>query len=119
MATSAARPAEVGTGAAHSTAPPAVTTSTTTAAPVVPGPDGTGAAGTGTEASAAATTVAGGTTVGAGPAAGHTRTRIQQVALELFTQHGYEATSLREIAEKLGVTKAALYYHFRTKDEII
>jgi len=48
-----------------------------------------------------------------------TRTRIQQVALELFTQNGYEATSLREIAEHLGVTKAALYYHFRTKDEII
>lgn len=48
-----------------------------------------------------------------------TRTRIQQIALDLFTEHGYEATSLREIAERLGVTKAALYYHFRTKDEII
>ena len=48
-----------------------------------------------------------------------TRTRIQQVALELFTEHGYEATSLREIAERLGVTKAALYYHFKSKDEII
>lgn len=48
-----------------------------------------------------------------------TRTRIQHVALELFNENGYEATSLREIAERLGVTKAALYYHFRTKDEII
>src|SRR5262245_5941564 len=48
-----------------------------------------------------------------------TRTRIQQVALDLFTENGYEATSLREIAERLGVTKAALYYHFRTKDDII
>lgn len=48
-----------------------------------------------------------------------TRQRIQQVALELFTEHGYEATSLREIAERLGVTKAALYYHFKTKDDII
>jgi AcrR family transcriptional regulator len=48
-----------------------------------------------------------------------TRTRIQQVALELFTERGYEATSLREIAERLGVTKAALYYHFRTKEEIV
>jgi AcrR family transcriptional regulator len=48
-----------------------------------------------------------------------TRQRIQVVALELFTANGYEATSLREIAERLGVTKAALYYHFRTKDEII
>ncbi|MER6945102.1 helix-turn-helix domain-containing protein [Nonomuraea sp. NPDC000554] len=48
-----------------------------------------------------------------------TRTRIQEIALELFTEQGYEATSLREIAEKLGVTKAALYYHFKTKDDIV
>ncbi len=48
-----------------------------------------------------------------------TRTRIQQVAIDLFTSNGYEATSLREIAEHLGVTKAALYYHFKTKDEIV
>jgi AcrR family transcriptional regulator len=48
-----------------------------------------------------------------------TRARIQQIAVELFTENGYEATSLREIAERLGVTKAALYYHFKTKDEII
>jgi AcrR family transcriptional regulator len=48
-----------------------------------------------------------------------TRSRIQEVALDLFTERGYEATSLREIAEHLGVTKAALYYHFKTKDDII
>jgi AcrR family transcriptional regulator len=48
-----------------------------------------------------------------------TRARIQQIAIELFSENGYEATSLREIAERLGVTKAALYYHFKTKDEII
>ncbi len=48
-----------------------------------------------------------------------TRTRIQQVALELFTERGYEATSLREIAERIGVTKAALYYHFKTKEDIV
>jgi AcrR family transcriptional regulator len=48
-----------------------------------------------------------------------TRSRIQEVALQLFTEQGYEATSLREIAEALGVTKAALYYHFRTKEDII
>jgi AcrR family transcriptional regulator len=48
-----------------------------------------------------------------------TRSRIQAVALELFTEQGYDQTSLREIAEKLGVTKAALYYHFKTKDDII
>ena len=50
---------------------------------------------------------------------GGTRQRIQVVALELFTEQGYEKTSLREIAERLNVTKAALYYHFKSKDEIV
>jgi AcrR family transcriptional regulator len=48
-----------------------------------------------------------------------TRSRAQQVALELFAEHGYEKTSLREIAERLGVTKAALYYHFKSKEDIV
>lgn len=48
-----------------------------------------------------------------------TRERIQTVALELFAEQGYEKTSLREIAERLGVTKAALYYHFKTKEDIL
>ncbi len=48
-----------------------------------------------------------------------TRARIQQIAVELFAEHGYEGTSLREIAERLGVTKAALYYHFKSKEDII
>ncbi|MGW0883010.1 TetR/AcrR family transcriptional regulator [Streptomyces sp. NPDC002671] len=50
---------------------------------------------------------------------GNTRQRIQDVALELFAEQGYEKTSLREIAERLDVTKAALYYHFKTKEEIV
>ena len=50
---------------------------------------------------------------------GNTRARIQEVALQLFISEGYDKTSLREIAERLGVTKAALYYHFPTKDDII
>jgi AcrR family transcriptional regulator len=48
-----------------------------------------------------------------------TRARVQKVALELFAEQGYEKTSLREIAERLGVTKAALYYHFRSKEDIV
>ncbi|HTJ32427.1 MAG TPA: helix-turn-helix domain-containing protein [Dactylosporangium sp.] len=47
------------------------------------------------------------------------RAHIQRVALDLFIEEGYDKTSLREIAEKLGVTKAALYYHFPTKDDIV
>src|ERR1700733_13377752 len=50
---------------------------------------------------------------------GDTRARIQQVALELFAEQGYDKTSLREIAERLDVTKAALYYHFKSKEDII
>ncbi|MFV0286752.1 MAG: TetR/AcrR family transcriptional regulator [Demequina sp.] len=50
---------------------------------------------------------------------GDTRERIQEVALERFTANGYDQTSLREIAEDLGVTKAALYYHFKSKEEIL
>ncbi len=50
---------------------------------------------------------------------GDTRRRIQDVALELFVERGYEGTSLREIAERLDVTKAALYYHFKTKEDIL
>src|SRR5262245_26895991 len=48
-----------------------------------------------------------------------TRERIVDVALEMFNERGYERTSLREIAERLGVTKAALYYHCRSKEDIL
>ncbi|WP_406451408.1 TetR/AcrR family transcriptional regulator [Streptomyces sp. NBC_00876] len=53
------------------------------------------------------------------PRRGNTRQRIQDVALNLFAEQGYEKTSLREIAEHLDVTKAALYYHFKTKEDIL
>jgi AcrR family transcriptional regulator len=48
-----------------------------------------------------------------------TRSQIREVALELFAEQGYDKTSLREIAERLGITKAAVYYHFKTKEEIL
>ncbi len=47
-----------------------------------------------------------------------TRQRILDAALDLFIEQGYDKTSLREIAERVGVTKAALYYHFESKDAI-
>jgi AcrR family transcriptional regulator len=50
---------------------------------------------------------------------GATRQRILDVALDLFNEHGYDKTSLREIAEALGFTKAALYYHFERKEDIL
>lgn len=48
-----------------------------------------------------------------------TRERILRAALRLFAEHGYGATSMREIAEQLGITKAALYYHFDSKEDIV
>jgi AcrR family transcriptional regulator len=48
-----------------------------------------------------------------------TRERILEVATDLFIEQGYEGTSLREIAEQVGVTKAALYYHFASKEELV
>jgi AcrR family transcriptional regulator len=39
--------------------------------------------------------------------------RIIEVASNLFLQQGYEATSVRQIADEVGVTEAALYYHFK------
>jgi AcrR family transcriptional regulator len=48
-----------------------------------------------------------------------TRTRILETALELFSEQGFDGTRLQQIADRLGFTKAALYYHFRSKDDIL
>ncbi|NUR90720.1 MAG: TetR/AcrR family transcriptional regulator, partial [Nonomuraea sp.] len=48
-----------------------------------------------------------------------TRERIQRVALELFAERGYDKTSLQEVAERLEITRPALYYHFRAKEDIL
>ena len=48
-----------------------------------------------------------------------TRERILDVALDLFTDQGFDATSMREIAERLDISKPAIYYHFASKEEIL
>lgn len=48
-----------------------------------------------------------------------TRTRILETALELFSERGFDGTTLQQIADRLGFTKAALYYHFRSKDALL
>jgi AcrR family transcriptional regulator len=58
-------------------------------------------------------------TVGARKLGLETRERILEVALELFALQGYGATSIRDISEHLGMTKASLYYHFTSKEEIL
>ncbi|MBO3742639.1 TetR family transcriptional regulator [Actinoplanes flavus] len=48
-----------------------------------------------------------------------TRQRIMAVAAALFAERGYRATSMQEIAERVGITKAALYYHFAAKEDLL
>jgi AcrR family transcriptional regulator len=50
---------------------------------------------------------------------GQGRTRVMEAALELFAEHGVAGTSLQMIAEHLGVTKAAVYYQFHAKEDIV
>lgn len=48
-----------------------------------------------------------------------TRERLVTVAVDLFTRHSFAGTSLQMIADELGFTKAAIYYHFRTREELL
>jgi AcrR family transcriptional regulator len=45
--------------------------------------------------------------------------RIVEAALDLFAEHGVGGTSLQMIADAIGVTKAAVYHQYNTKDEIV
>jgi AcrR family transcriptional regulator len=47
-----------------------------------------------------------------------TRLAIENAAIELFLEHGYHATSMRQIAEKSGLALGGIYNHFAGKDEI-
>jgi AcrR family transcriptional regulator len=47
------------------------------------------------------------------------QTRIIAAALALFARHGVGGTSLQMIADEIGVTKAAVYHQFKTKEEIV
>ena len=47
------------------------------------------------------------------------QTRIIEAALILFAEHGISGTSLQMIADAIGVTKAAVYHQYNTKDEIV
>ncbi len=48
-----------------------------------------------------------------------TREKILDVALDLFTSQGFDGTSMREIAERVHISKPAIYYHFASKEEIL
>ncbi|OLP00603.1 TetR family transcriptional regulator [Mycolicibacterium porcinum] len=50
---------------------------------------------------------------------GFARERVLEAALSLFAEHGVNGTSLQMIADRLGVSKAAVYYQFHSKDDIV
>ena len=54
-----------------------------------------------------------------GSNAPETRRRILDSAADAFAAHGYSGASMRDIAEGLGITKAALYYHFASKEDLL
>ena len=54
-----------------------------------------------------------------GQAGASTRERILDVALDLFTDQGFDGTSMREIAARLDISKPAIYHHFASKEEIL
>jgi AcrR family transcriptional regulator len=47
-----------------------------------------------------------------------TKNKIAQAAIRLFPEQGYVNTSMRKIAEAVGISKPALYYYFKNKDEL-
>lgn len=47
------------------------------------------------------------------------RAQLHETALRLFARDGVEGTSLQAIADDMGVTKAAVYYHYRSKDDLV
>jgi AcrR family transcriptional regulator len=54
-----------------------------------------------------------------GSAADQTRQRILETASALFVEHGYAGTSIRDISDRVGMTKGSLYYHFASKEDVL
>ncbi|TMV46242.1 TetR/AcrR family transcriptional regulator [Paenibacillus mesophilus] len=50
---------------------------------------------------------------------GQTKRRILEAAIDMFSQNGYSAVSVREITKQVGIKESALYNHYKTKDEIL
>ncbi|WP_159844583.1 TetR/AcrR family transcriptional regulator [Nocardia sp. CY41] len=58
-------------------------------------------------------------TPGAVAAGGGTKSAIRDAAVKLFGAKGFEQTSLREVADAVGITKASLYYHYASKLDLL
>jgi AcrR family transcriptional regulator len=51
--------------------------------------------------------------------AASTKRRIEEAALSLFASKGFEATGIREIADRVGISSSALYHYMGSKDELL
>lgn len=50
---------------------------------------------------------------------GYDRRQILEVAVQVFNEQGYDATSVSDLALRLGLTKSALYHHFDSKEQLL
>lgn len=50
---------------------------------------------------------------------GHDREAVLAAAVALFNERGYDATSISDVAARLGITKSSVYHHVRSKDELL
>jgi AcrR family transcriptional regulator len=56
---------------------------------------------------------------GEAPACPGDQTSVLTIAVEVFNEFGYEATSMGALAERLGTSKSAIYHHFPSKEEVL
>ena len=49
----------------------------------------------------------------------NTKNQILENARQLFAEHGYDGTSIRQLTSSLNITPAALYYHFASKNDVL
>ncbi|MFJ3959077.1 TetR/AcrR family transcriptional regulator [Arthrobacter sp. NPDC090010] len=50
---------------------------------------------------------------------GYDRSEVLRIAVELFNEQGYDATSVADLAQRLGLSKSALYHHFDSKEQLL
>jgi len=50
---------------------------------------------------------------------GHDQAAVLRAAIDLFNRKGYDATSIGDVADELGVTKSAVYHHVRSKEQLL
>ena len=53
------------------------------------------------------------------PVATEQPSKVADVALELFLEHGYDATPMSRVAKQCGLTKAGIYHHFESKEQLL